>query len=198
MRIAVTGHRPAKLNCGTLSGYDPANQRLLRRFAEQVVLRHDPNDLWITGMALGWDMAIASACCDHAIFYHCYVPCDDQERLWSPKQRSEYRELIAGATAVKKTAPGPYEPWKMLHRDMAMVDEATKVVALFNGETAGGTYHTWQYANDRAGLDVENVWTEWVTYQRQRCSVNLKGYTEVQPCVSLPAATPQGTFDFPR
>lgn len=71
-RIAFTGHRPDKLG-----GYSPEADRRLVAFARRLVValqaRYAP-ERFISGMALGWDMAVAEACASKGLPFIAAVP----------------------------------------------------------------------------------------------------------------------------
>lgn len=157
MKIAVTGHRPAKLG-----GYSTEVFRDLRRFAKSVLIRLGPR-LVITGMAQGWDQAVASAAAALGITFHAYLPHHGQESRWPELARWRFESLLCQAALVKTVSPGKYASWKMQARNEAMVDQLTDpddvLVALYDG-SRGGTANTVRYA-ERKGVTVLNVWDEW-------------------------------------
>lgn len=155
--LAVTGHRPVKLG-----GYSDEVLDNLGTFAYQEVKKIAP-DYVITGMAMGWDLAIAQACVDLDIPYSAAVPCDGQDALWPVQVRQHYQMLLKKATSVNNINPGPYAPWKMLKRNESMIDSCTHVLALWDRAPAGGTYHCITYANNKH-RNVINVWDEWKEY----------------------------------
>ena len=74
MRIAVTGHRPD--NVFTLHPYADVNFEKLTKFCASILVQikeTHPDLEIITGMALGFDQAMAQACIDLDIPFHAYL-----------------------------------------------------------------------------------------------------------------------------
>ena len=151
--MAVTGHRPNKLG-----GYGEAahNQRL--RLATAAVRHYAPQQV-ITGMALGWDQAIAQACVDLKVPFLAYVPFEGQESAWPSDSQRYYHELLRKAAEVKFICGPGYAAWKMQKRNEAMVDECNRLVALWDG-SSGGTANCIAYARSLPRLTT-NLWTTW-------------------------------------
>lgn len=153
MILAVTGHRPDKLG-----GYGPAAQYNLLLFALDYLREAAPNEV-ITGMALGWDLAVADAAAELAIPFTAAVPFTEQERPWTPDQQVRYRDLLRRAARVHYPDPGPYALWKYQARNVWMVDSCDRLGALWNG-TSGGTKNCVEYAA-RVGRPVDQLWPRW-------------------------------------
>lgn len=153
MIICGTGHRPDK--CG---GYDDATFDRLVTLAYDWLLDAQP-DIVISGMALGWDQALAAAAIEHGIPVHAYFPFMGQANTW-PKRAVERYVRLSEQCAVKRlVSPGDYSPEKMQIRNKAMVDDCHKVLALWNGSD-GGTANCLKYAR-KAGKPVVNLWDTW-------------------------------------
>jgi uncharacterized phage-like protein YoqJ len=158
MEVAVTGHRPEKLG-----GYSESVHANLVRFAREILGRAPKENVAIiTGMALGWDIAIAQACDEDGIPFIAAVPCDDQEAIWEPESQNRYRRLLLRAQDVHVVSPGPFALWKMQARNKWMVDRCKAVIALWDG-SGGGTKNCVDYAQ-RKGVMLVNVWDEWVKF----------------------------------
>lgn len=153
MIYAGTGHRPNKLG-----GYGVIAVSQLEAFASNQLARLKP-ELVISGMALGWDQALAAACVARGIPFHAYVPFRGQELAWPSYSQERYRELIERAEKVVICNRGGYSAEKMQLRNMRMVDDCDTVLALWNG-TAGGTKNCIDYAELRK-KPVENLWELW-------------------------------------
>jgi hypothetical protein len=70
VRLAVTGHRPKDLG-----GYSDAAFVKLVAFAKNNLGKWQPRiEYVITGMAQGWDQAVAQACVELGLPFHAYVP----------------------------------------------------------------------------------------------------------------------------
>lgn len=158
MEIAVTGHRPDKLG-----GYSESVHARLVRFAKEILNRVPRENLAvITGMALGWDIAIAEACDQEGISFIAAVPCEDQEAIWEPPSQERYRRLLIRAKEVNVVTSGPYTVAKMHARNRYMVNRSKVIIALWDG-SSGGTKNCVDYAQ-RQGVPLVNVWDEWVRF----------------------------------
>ena len=150
--LAATGHRPEQ--CG---GYD--NFLKLVDYAIEIIPSYKPTKM-ISGMALGWDTAVAMACVELKIPFIAAVPFEGQDSIWPEKSRITFRELLREAETVHVVSPGGYEPWKFIERDKWMVDQSHKMLALWNGDEKGGTYQTVKYAQ-KIKREIYNVWGGW-------------------------------------
>jgi uncharacterized phage-like protein YoqJ len=157
--VAGTGHRPPRLGLG----YDGRSRGLLRAFAAEAVARLTAEQgrptLIVSGMAQGWDRALAEAAVDLGIPFEAAVPFAGQESAWPAQARREYGELLGRACAVTVLSDG-YSKAAFHKRDRYMVDRAELVAALFDGGKAGGTAVTVAYAGSR-GKRVVNFWSDW-------------------------------------
>lgn len=149
--MAVTGHRPDKLG-----GYN--NFEKLTWFASCELKMKLPN-LVITGMALGWDQAIAKACILLDIPFIAAVPFKGQEKIWPIASQKLYNELLSKADEINIICDGGYAPNKMQIRNEWMVDHCSYLEALWNG-TSGGTANCVKYANKKK-VPVVNCWDNW-------------------------------------
>lgn len=151
--ICVTGHRPDKLG-----GYSRDVYFRLVSLATQCLLECRP-DLIYTGMALGWDQAVAVACTRLDIPFHAAVPFDGQESMWPSASRQEYRTLLNYAKDVTVVSPGGYSLEAMQKRNEFMVDHSDTVLALWNG-SKGGTRNCIHYAGYKK-KKIINVYDRW-------------------------------------
>lgn len=152
MILAVTGHRPDKLG-----GYAPDIANRLRLLAHKYLVEQKPNFV-ISGMALGWDQAVAGAALLAGIPLVAAVPFAGQESKWPPRARQIYRELLDAAYRVEYVSPFGYAAWKMQKRNEWMVDHANRMLALWDG-TPGGTANCLAFAA-RNRLPVDNLWEQ--------------------------------------
>lgn len=158
MIIAGTGHRPDKIRMGALDGYQaPVHARLVG-VARVALVRHAP-DRVISGMALGWDTALAEAALDLGIPYDAYVPFEGQESRWPAGAQRRYHDLLRLARQVLVVSPGSYSVERMDLRNERMVDDCDLLLALWNG-TPGGTRNCIRYASS-VRRQMVNVWPEW-------------------------------------
>ena len=157
MILSATGHRPDKL-----LGYGYATHHQMTVFAERMIDRYKPC-MVISGMALGWDMAIAAASLTRGVPLIAAVPFEGQESKWPAESQATYNFLKAHATRVVNVCEPGYATWKMQARNQWMVDNSECVLALWNG-TPGGTANCVRYANN-ANKPVVNVWTDFELYR---------------------------------
>lgn len=157
MILAATGHRPDKL--GAWDDQRVASNLLY--LAQSVLEEHKPTKV-ISGMALGWDTAIAGATILAGIPLIAAIPFKGQESRWTPFGRERYRLLLKMASKIVCVSPGGYAPEKMQVRNEWMVDYADLVAALFNG-SRGGTRNCILYAQGKSPpVPVVNYWSRWV------------------------------------
>lgn len=161
MILAATGHRPDKLG-----GYPVTEKEfnILADVAAEAIEEINP-DAVITGMALGWDMAVAEACCFLKLPYIAAVPFVGQESRWNSVDKRRYRSYLERARQVEVVCEGNYAPWKMHHRNKWMVDRADRMLALYDGQTGGGTSSCVEYAVVRE-RPITNVWERWKSWPR--------------------------------
>lgn len=162
MTYAVTGHRPSKIG-----GYSDESDDRLLAFAIKTLgaLPEYPKTPFkvITGMAQGWDQAIARASFALHIPFIAAIPFPNQEALWPPRARERYRDLMKKASEAHTISQGVYTAEKMDRRNRWMVDRCDKLLALWDG-SSGGTYNCIKYAEDN-DVDVIHLWQQWEPYR---------------------------------
>ncbi len=158
---AGTGHRPEKLLIGSSNAYDP---RVFQRVVDlaRAVLERRRTTRVISGMALGWDTALATAAVQLGIPFDAYIPFEGQESRWPTPARRRYQELLARAARIVVVCPGGYSREKLQRRNERMVDDADHLLALWSG-APGGTRDCLVYAELR-GRTHENLWRHWVRH----------------------------------
>ena len=112
MIIAGTGHRPDKLRIGALDGYHPDVQARLVDLARAALQREQPSRV-ISGMALGWDTALAAAALELGLPLDAYVPFTGQESRWPEPARRRYHGILARAARVLVVSEGGFSAAKM-------------------------------------------------------------------------------------
>ncbi len=163
MLLSVTGHRPDKLG-----GYSTSVYRRLREFAK-IELQIIRPSIVLTGMALGWDQAVADACVDLDISFKACVPFKGQEARWPEESQTHYHELLAVASEVVYVSPIGYAVWKMQVRNKYMVDNSEQLLALWDG-SKGGTANCVEYAVKKLipaspyEFFINNCWTRWLDF----------------------------------
>lgn len=153
MIIAGTGHRPNKLG-----GYNEEAFRRLTIVASNALEANKVSRV-ISGMALGWDQALAVAAYMNGIPFDAYVPFKGQEIKWPAASQNNYRVILAKADKIIIVSEGSYTPLKMQVRNMKMIDDCETVLAMWDGST-GGTYNCLQYAHS-VQRPVINLWSEY-------------------------------------
>lgn len=147
--VAGTGHRPDKL-----LGYDTACHAVLVSFVAGWLRALAPARV-ISGMALGFDMALAQAALVVGVPYTA-ATVRGQENRWTPRWRYLYGVLVSNADSVVQASTSATARG-YLARDRWMVDNAGLVLALYRGDARGGTAYTVAYAAG-ANVDVLNIW----------------------------------------
>lgn len=156
--VAATGHRPSKLG-----GYDHKTALALGGLATEYLTLSRPEKV-ISGMALGWDQAVAGAAVALDIPFIAAVPFEGQESRWPFESQELYQYLLTMAERVHVVSELEHgssgeAAAAMQRRNEWMVDEADRVVALWDGSW-GGTFNCVRYAEKR-GVPIDNLWRRW-------------------------------------
>lgn len=154
---AFTGHRPQRLG-----GYGDDVTDRLSQFAEKWLTINRPAKA-ISGMAQGWDVAVAEAALRLNIPLIAALPFKDQDKIWPAQARVRYRAILAAADETHIVSEGDYVVWKMHHRNRWMADRCDLIVSLWDGTPEGGTAKCVEYAR-LIGRPVTNLWTEYLTF----------------------------------
>lgn len=152
--VCGTGHRPNKIG-----GYGPVPETKLLRLAQSALAalrdEHGPLEV-ISGMALGWDTALARAALSLEIPFVAAIPFLGQEKMWPSSSQDSYNDLLRESARQIIVCEGKYAPWKMLERNKWMVDNSDLVLALWDG-SKGGTGHCVSYAKEK-NKEILNLW----------------------------------------
>lgn len=162
--IAVTGHRPKKLF--DFNPYSEDNYRILLDFARGIVESLQNRDVVVlTGMALGWDMAIAEACSDLEVPFKAYIPCKDQEKQWPVNMQAKYLALISLASEVKYFSE-EYTSTCMRQRNIGLIKDCDRLLALWDGSRQSGTGHAVKFLMENyPEKEVVNLWMSFVLWK---------------------------------
>lgn len=153
MILAGTGHRPDKLG-----GYSEDNFKNLTLIAEKWLKGIKPTKV-ISGMALGWDQALAQASINLEIPFIAAIPFSNQDRVWSDASKKKYIELLSKACEVVNVSKmDDYEIEHMQKRNEWMVDNCDILLAMFDG-TNGGTANCVKYAESKNKKTV-NIYSD--------------------------------------
>lgn len=85
---------------------------------------------------------------------HIIVPCEDQEKMWSPESKELYRKINEAADEVKILSP-VYFNGCMQVRNRYMADNSSICIAYLT-EPSGGTASTVKYA-EKQGKTIINI-----------------------------------------
>jgi uncharacterized phage-like protein YoqJ len=162
MKVTATGHRPQLLSPrnDVVRPFSERHQWLLRTAAHRS-LAHlqtiEPIDEVITGGALGWDWAVAEAAYQLHLPYSVYIPHAEHGSRWPEQTVLAYESLLHHAAKIVQCSTQPYAGYLLMRRNRRMLDAGQRVLALWDGRTAGGTYHAVQYARQQQRA-VSNAW----------------------------------------
>ena len=152
MIVAGTGHRPEKLG-----GYDDVIFERLTALARDRLRELRPEKV-ISGMALGWDQALAWAALDMGIPITAAVPFEGFGKKWPVDSQYRCASMLAVATEVHTVSEIACTA-ALQQRNEWMVDRADLMLALWDGSW-GGTFNCLRYAEKR-GRPVEYLWSRW-------------------------------------
>lgn len=158
MIVAGTGHRPDKLG-----GYGNQTRLALGGLATEYLSQTQPEKV-ISGMALGWDQALAGAAVALGIPFIAAVPFFTQSDRWPTEAQDRYDRLLGAAETVEIIGVLHHGSEAEVNRLMQvrnewMVDRADKMVALWDGSW-GGTHNCIAYAR-KQGVPIDNLWARW-------------------------------------
>lgn len=155
MILAVTRHRPDK--CG---GYGITADNARFNIAIDALRELQPEKVY-TGMALGWDLAVADACDMYGIPFVACLPFSGQDSKWPASSRAYYKRMLAKASEVVVVSEGGFTNEAMQKRNRYMVDHCEVLLALWNGDEKGGTFNCINYASAKRHVTIINVWDKW-------------------------------------
>lgn len=95
----------------------------------------------ISGMARGWDQAVAQAFCIAGVPWTAAVPFRGHGAMWPAQERQLNDDLLEQATSVEYVSSGGYTDDAMQRRNLWMEARATATLALWDGKESGGTWH---------------------------------------------------------
>jgi uncharacterized phage-like protein YoqJ len=140
--IAFTGHRPQKI--GGFKLPNPTYIHICQQI-DKVLRELKPNKV-ISGGALGIDQWSAVIAHKLGIPYLLAIPFEGQECKWPETSQKTYRLIRKLASEEVIVSPGGYSVQKMMTRNEWMVDHCDKLIAVYDGDTTGGTFNCVQYA----------------------------------------------------
>ena len=128
MTIAVTGHRPQRLK---------GQEKLIKKWAERELIRLQPSAIY-NGMAQGTDQIVAIVAKKLNIPIICCYP-------FPKKYYHPVEQWIMENNQVIFISP-QYSKQAYAIRDNFMVDQADKLLCVWDGIGGGGTFLTRNYA----------------------------------------------------
>lgn len=152
--LGGTGHRPDKLK----GGYSDETFNLLVKVIKEAIIIEEPTEI-ISGFALGFDLAFASAAIELNIPVTAAVPFDGQESIWPLKSREQYKNLIEKCKKIIVVSNGAYAAWKLHKRNEWIVNNSDKILCLYDGCQSGGTFNCLKYAT-KQNKDNVNIWND--------------------------------------
>lgn len=156
MIVGVTGHRGVEQEPGELD-----------RFARLFVALSGATKI-ISGMALGWDMAVAKAALDLDVPLIAAVPFPQQAERWPMGEQAQWLRCLNAAEKINIGGPG-YDDRLYLDRNKWIVDHSTRLGALYDGRERGGTRHCVLYAQSE-GVMVDPLWDRWQRFRLEGTS----------------------------
>jgi len=159
MIISATGHRPKKLKAYNQEAYPGLfpYERLID-LSTQIIKSREATHV-ISGMSLGFDMAMAQAAIELEVPFIAAIPFEGQESKWPKESQEYYHKLLEQASEIEFVSNPGYEAWKMQKRNEFMVNNSDVVVALWDGSESG-TGNCVDYANS-VEKPVINYWDVW-------------------------------------
>ena len=152
-----TGHRSQKLPWGFNEQDKRCKKMKERLYLEIEKAIKDGYTIFLCGMALGFDIICAETILQFKVKYKSIkligaIPCKNQDCKWNNEQKIRYRKLIKQLDDIRCIHDEYNGHECMLERNNYMVNNSSKMIALFNG-LPGGTKKTIDYAKQR-GLNI--------------------------------------------
>lgn len=148
-KVCFTGYRPNKLPF-TCRESD-LRYAALKAKAEQLITQQimSGKRYFLSGMAQGADMIFAEIIVRLKreypdLFLECVLPFPQQIMGWSGDYKAKYRRILDSADLITTVNP-VYSKNCYMQRNAYMVDAASLVIALYDGQK-GGTKNTVDYA----------------------------------------------------
>lgn len=146
MIIAMTGHRPSKLN----NDYDLTSP-LINKIALQLqkaIEFYKPTQM-ISGMALGIDTLWAELAILEQIPLLAALPCKNHSSKWPQKSVNRYNDILNNLlTEIVYVSDKEYDNTCMQKRNEYMVDQADLLIGVWDG-SSGGTGNCIKYAKSK-------------------------------------------------
>ncbi len=154
MKIAITGHRPNKLD----SDYDFKTplMKAIKADLQEILNKYINDDLeiqshltLITGMALGIDTLWAMLAIENNIPFIAAIPCANHSSKWVDKSVKVYNDILNNSLCTTHFVySGEYNNSCMQNRNIWMTDNCDILIAVWDG-TSGGTGNCVKYAKSK-------------------------------------------------
>jgi len=149
-RVCFTGHRPAKLRASEASVKAALSLEIQKAYEEGY-------RTFITGMAQGVDIWAGELVLDlrarhNDVHLICALPFPGFGDSWSADWRNRYRAIL-NAADLTRSITGQFSMASFQIRNEWMVDHASRVIAIYNGDPKSGTKNTIVYA-EKQGVPV--------------------------------------------
>ena len=151
MKVALTGHRPQRLNYSELNKDISSEWRKLINWLKDKIINNNITDVYC-GMADGCDIAYGIAAMElqkemASVKLHCVLPCKNYNRknVW-------YKELKNSADEWIELSDEFYKGCDNV-RDQYMVDNSDALFAIWDGIKTGGVWSTIRKAQKK-GIDI--------------------------------------------
>lgn len=154
----ISGYRPEKLPFAgdeTRQEIEAIKQRL---FCEILRMTRAGINVFIAGMAKGVDtwaaetvLQIRDTLPERNVLLWAAIPYDRQAGSWKTADQERYARILDRADRIEYISHD-YQPGCLQKRNRWMVEHATHLIAVYDGQP-GGTHYTVNYAR-RRGLDI--------------------------------------------
>lgn len=156
MIYGVTGHRNVEQQPGELLSFAGLTVALMvERGCTEI----------ITGMAMGWDLAVARAAYDQGVPYCAAIPFPQQPNRWPEADQIDWACAVRRASRVEVAGKLPLVDYYW-DRNCWIVDNSVELWSLWDG-SPGGTRHATLYAED-IGRIVRPLWEPWTRFRAER------------------------------
>ena len=132
MILGFTGHRPASLP----GSYSDSTNRALLNTADSILAQYKPTKV-ISGMALGWDTAVAQTVINRGIGLIAAIPFKSQSLKWPLHSQDRYQKLLNRAERIEIISSGDYSLQAMQQRNQWIVDRCDLLMALWHQDKSG-------------------------------------------------------------
>ena len=150
LKCCFTGPRPSNFSFK----YNEKHQDCLeiKKLLKQQIINtiQDGYEYFTSGMALGVDTWTAEIVLELKQIYpniklECAIPCLNQEKKWIKSSQTRYNRILKNADIIHYVSKEPYKPYLMFQRNIYMVLNSNRIIAVYSGAT-GGTKHTFDFA----------------------------------------------------